>query len=140
VRERDRIARPYPQPSASREVVDRACDDPETHAIKLAEQRGDPARQRAIHEGLQQDGFSTVLALVHRDELAENGIGAVSARAPSLDPADQPLRPSPQRRIDEPLLRGCVQVDRAGRDVGAPRDFADSEVGISAAGDLAQGR
>ena len=78
-----------------REVIDRPCDDRKPYAIELAEECGDLARQRTVDERLEQDGFGSVLALVHRDELAEDRIRALTARAPSLDTADQPFRTAP---------------------------------------------
>jgi hypothetical protein len=139
VGERDGVARTDPEAAATGEVVDRPRDDPETHAVKLAEERGDLTGQRSVNERLEEDRFGAVLALMHRDELAEHRIRVFSARSPSLDTADQTLRPPPQRRIDEAFLRRRVQVDRAGSDVSASRHLAYPEVRVSAARDLAQG-
>jgi hypothetical protein len=139
MREGDRVARPHPQAAPAAEVVDRPGDDPEPNEVELAEKRRHISRERAVDERLEQHGLGAVLALVHRDELGEDGIRAFSAGAPSLDPADQPFRPSPQRGFDETFLRRCVKVDRARSDVGAPRDLAHSQVRIATARDLAQG-
>jgi hypothetical protein len=138
VRERDRVTRPHSEAATAGELVDRPRDDPKPHPVKLAEKRGDLARQSAIDERLEQDGLGAVLALVHRDELGEDGIRALAARSPALDPPDQPLRSAAQSGVDETFLRRCVQVHRAGRDVRAARDFANAEVRISAARDLAE--
>jgi hypothetical protein len=139
VREGDRVARAHPDAASAAQLVDRPRDDPKPHAVELAEERGDLARQRTIHKGLEQDGFGAVLALVHGDQLAEDRIRAFAAWTPSLDPADQSLRPPTQRRVDETLLRRCMQIDRAWSDVGASRHFGNPEVGVAAARDLAQG-
>src|SRR2546426_1064163 len=101
-RQRERVAGSDSEPAVPREVIDRSCDDREPYAVELAEEGRNLARQRSVNECLEQDGFGSVLALVHRDELAEDRIRALSARAPSLDPADQSFRTSPQRRLDEP--------------------------------------
>jgi hypothetical protein len=140
MREGDGVARSHPEPAPSREVVDRSSDDREANAIELAEQRGDVARQCAIHERLEEYRFRAVLTLVHRDELAKNGIGALSARPPSLDPADQPHCPSAERHLDKTLLCRRVQIDSARSDVGAARDLTDAQVGVSTARDLAECR
>jgi hypothetical protein len=95
MREGDRIARSNPQPASSGEIVDGPGNDREPHAVELAQERGDIARQRPIHERLEQNGFGAVLALMHRDELAEDGIRAFSARPPSLDAADQTFCSAP---------------------------------------------
>ena len=136
--ERDRVARPDPQAAATAEVVDGPRDDPEAYAVQLAEERCDLARQCSINEGLKEDRLGPVLALVHRDELREHCIRSLTARAPSLDPPDQTLGPSTQRRVDETLLRRRVQVDGAWCDVGASRHLAYAEIRVSAARDLAQ--
>jgi len=93
--ERDGIARANAKTAATGEVVDRARDDPESHAVELAEKRGDLARKRTVHECLEEDRFCSVLALVHRDELSEHGVRALTARAPSLDPSNQTLGAPP---------------------------------------------
>jgi len=138
VREGDGVARTHPQPSASREVVDRPRDDRQANAIELAKQGGDVARQSAIDEGLEEDGLRAVFPLVHRDELSQDGVGALSAWPPSLDPADQSLCPSAECHLDETFLRRCVEVDRPGSHMGASRDLGDAQVGVPTARDLAQ--
>jgi len=95
VGERDGIARANAKPAATGEVVDRPSDDPEAHSVQLAEKRGDLARKRTVHECLEEDRFGSVLALVHRDELSEHGVGVLTSWAPSLDPSDQTLGPPP---------------------------------------------
>jgi hypothetical protein len=139
VGERYGVARADPQPTMTAEIVDRPRDDPETYAVQLAEQRRDLARQRSVHEGLKEDRLGPVLALVHRDELGKHRIRGLTARAPSLDPSDQTLGPSAQRRVDETLLCRRVQIDGARRDMGASGDFADAELCVSAPRDLAEG-
>jgi hypothetical protein len=134
------VARPDAKAAATRKVVDRPRDDPEAHSVQLAKKRSDLARERAVNERLEKDRFRTILALVHRDELGEYGIRALSARAPSLDPSDQTQSPPAQRRVDETLLRRRVQVDRARGDVGSSRDLADAQLRVAASRDLAQGR
>jgi hypothetical protein len=106
--ERDGVARTDAKAASTCEVVDRPGDDPEAHSVQLAEKGRDLAWERAVHERLEEDRFRSVLTLVHRDELGEDGIGALSARAPSLDPSDQPLGASAQRRIHEALFRRRV--------------------------------
>ena len=138
--ERDGVARAHAKAASTGEVVDRPRDDPEAHAVQLAEEGRDLAGQCSIHERLEKDGLGPILALVHRDELGEHRIRCLSARAPSLDPTDQTLGPSTQRRVDETLLRRRVQVDRARCDVRASRNLADTELGVTAPRDLAQGR
>ena len=123
--ERDRVTRTHAQATPSSEVVDRPRDDSKPHTVKLAEERRDLARQRSVHEGLEEDRLRPILALVHRDELAEDGIRALTARTPPLDTADQTFSPSPQRRVDETFFCRRVQVDRAGSDVSASRHLAD---------------
>jgi hypothetical protein len=137
VGERDGIARPDAKASSTCEVVDRPRDDPEAHAVELAEERSDLSWERPVHERLEEDRFRSVLALVHRDELGEHGIGALSARAPSLDPSDQTLSTPSQCRVDKTLLRRRVEVDRARGDVSASRDFADAQLRVPPARDLA---
>src|SRR5439155_17861170 len=66
VSERDRVARANAKAPFAGEVVDRPRDDPKSDAVQLAEKRGDLARQRSVHEGLEKDRFRAVLALVHR--------------------------------------------------------------------------
>jgi len=140
VGERDRVARTHADPAAAGHVIDRPGDDPEPHAVELAEERGDLARERPVHERLEQNGFGAVLTLVHGDELAEDRIRAFPPGSPSLDAADQTFGSSPQRGVHESLLRRHVEVDRARSDVGASRYFAHPEVRIPAARDLAQCR
>jgi len=139
VGERYGVAGADPQATTTAEIVDRPRDDPETHPVQLAEQARDLARQRAVHEGLEEDRLGPVLALVHRDELGEHRVRGLTARAPSLDPPDQTLGPPAQRRVDETLLCWRVQVDGAGRDVGASRDFAHAKLRVPAPRDLAEG-
>jgi hypothetical protein len=138
VREGDGVARTDPNAAAAAQVVDRPRNDPEPNAVELAKERRDLTRQGAVDQRFEKDGFGAVLALVHRDELAEDGISVLSTRPPSFDAADQSFRPRAQRRFDETFLRRRMQVDGPGRDVGAPRDLAHPEVGVSAARDLAQ--
>lgn len=138
--ERDGIARANAKPAATGEVVDRPRDDPEADSVQLAEKRGDLARKRTVDEGLEEDRFGPVLALVHGDELGEHGVRALTARAPSLDPSDQALGAPPQRGVDETFLRRRVQVDRSRRYVSPSRDFADAELRVPAPSHLAQGR
>lgn len=137
--ERDRVARTDAEAAPTCEVVDRPCDDPEAHSVQLAEKGRDLAWERPVHKRLEEDRFRSVLTLVHRDELGEHGIGALSTRAPSLDPSDQTLGASAQRRVHQALLRRRVQVHRARSDMRASRDFADAELRIAAPRDLAQG-
>ena len=92
--QRDGVARPYAETTATGEVVDRPCDDPEAHSVELAKKRCDLAGERPIHQRLKQDRFRSVLALVHCDELGEHRVGRLTARAPSLDTSDQTLGPS----------------------------------------------
>src|SRR5437867_578599 len=125
VGERDRVTRTHAQATPSSEVVDRPRDDSKPHTVELAEERRDLARQRSVHEGLEEDRLRPILALVHRDELAEDGIRALTARTPPLDTADQTFSPSPQRRVDETFFCRRVQVDRAGSDVSASCHLAD---------------
>ena len=136
--ERDGVAWSDSETAVPREVIHRVRDDREAYAVELAEERRDLTGQRTVNERLQEHGFGAVLALVHGDELAKDRIRALSARAPSLDPADQCFGPSPQRRLDQTLFRGCVQVDRASSDVGASRHFTYPEVRVPATSDLAQ--
>jgi hypothetical protein len=140
VGERDRVARADPEAAATAEVVDRPRDYPEAHAVQFAQEGRDLARQRSVHERLEEDGFGAVLTLVHRDELAEYRVRGLTAGAPPLDAADQALRPSAQRRVDKTFLCWCVKVDRAWSDVRAARHLADAQLRVSAAGHLAQGR
>ena len=137
--ERDGVARPDPKPATARQIVDRSRDDRETYTVELAQERSDLARQRPVNERLEEHRFGPVLAFVHRDELAEHGVGALTAGAPPLDPADQTLGSSPQRRVDETFLCRGVQVDGARSDVSAPRHLAYAEVRIASARDLTQG-
>ena len=137
MREGDRVARTHADPAAAGEVIDRPRDDSKTHAVELTEERRDLARQRPVHQRLEQDGLGAILALVHRDELSEDRIRTFSAGPPSLDPADQALRPAAQCRVDEALLCWRVEVHRSRRHMGTPRHFADPEVRISAPRDLA---
>src|SRR5919198_4135043 len=139
VRQRDRVARPHAQAAAPRELVDRPGDDPKAYAVELAEERRDLARERAVDERLQEDGLGAVLALVHRDELTEDSIRGLPAWPPTLDSADESLRPSPQRGIHETLLRRRMQIDGPWRHVRSPRDFAHAQVRESAARHLTQG-
>ena len=103
--ERDGVARPHAETTATTEVVDRPRNDAEAHSVELAEQSSDLARERAVHERLEEYRFRSVLALVHCDELGEHGVGRLTARAPSFDTSDQTLGPSTQRRVDEALFR-----------------------------------
>src|SRR5438477_6356375 len=137
VRERDRVARTHPEPAPPGEIVHRPRDSRETNAVELAKQRGDVARQSAVDERLEQHRFGPVLAFVHRDELSEDRISAFTPWPPSLDPSDQPLRPSTQCDLDKAFLRGRVEVDGPGCNMGAPRDLGHAQVGIPAARDLA---
>jgi len=75
----DRVAAPHTHPAASRQIVQRARDYSQTHRVELLQKRGDISWQRAVDERFQKDGLSAVLALVHRDQLAEHGVGALAA-------------------------------------------------------------
>jgi hypothetical protein len=74
---------------------------------------------------------------VHRDELRKHRIRALTARTPSVDPADQAFGPSSQRCVDKSFLCRRVQVHGARCDVGASRDLADAQLGVAAPRDLA---
>jgi hypothetical protein len=137
VGERDGIAGPDAKAASTCEVVDRPRDDAETHSVQLAEKGGDLSWERAVDERLEEDRFRSVLTLVHRDELGEHGIGALSARAPSLDPSDQTLGTPSQCRVDKTFLRRRVEVDRSRGDMSASRDFADAQLRVPPARDLA---
>ena len=136
--ERDGVARADSQAAATTKVVDRPRDDPEAHAIELAKERRDLARQRPVHQRLKENGLGSIFAFVHRDELGEHRIRGLTARAPSLDTTDQTLGTSAQRGVDKTLLRRRVKVDGPRRDVRASRDFADAELRVTAPRDLAQ--
>ena len=138
--ERDRVARADAKAATTREVVDRPRDDPEAHSVELAKQCGDLARERSVHERLEEDRFRSVLALVHCDQLGEDGVGALSARTPSLDPSDQTLGPSPQGRVDEAFFCRRVQVDRARGDVSPSRDLGHAQLRVSASRYFPQSR
>src|SRR5207249_8548778 len=120
------------------EVHERPPVDRETYAVERAEQRRDLAGQCAVDQGLQEDGLGPVFALVHRDELAEDGIRTLTARTPSLDAADESFGAAPERGIDKLLLCRHVEVDGSRGNVGAPRHFAHAHLGVPAARDLAQ--
>ena len=135
--ERDRVSRSHAQLAAAPEVVQRPADDPEPHHVELSEKRGDVLRQRTVNERFEKDRLSSVLALVHRDELGEHGVRTLSTWPPAFDATDQSVGARSQRGLDQDLLRRRVEVHGAGRDVRALRDLADAEARITAASDLA---
>ena len=124
--ERDRVARPNTECAATREFVERARDDRETHRVELLQESGDVTRQRTVDERLEEHGLRTVLTLVHCDELAKHRVRALPARSPAFDTANEPFGTTAKRRFDEALLCRRVEVHGARRDVRATRDIVDA--------------
>ena len=75
MRKRDRIACAHAKIALPAEVVERSRDDLEADPVQLAKQRCNMARERSVDEGLEEDRLGAVLALVHRDQLAEDDVG-----------------------------------------------------------------
>ena len=75
---------------------------------------------------------------MHRDQLAENSVGALTARPPALDAADERFGAHAEGALDEPLFRRGVEIDGPRRDVRATRDINHAQIGESPASHLAQ--
>ena len=137
MRERDRVGSANAQRAAAREVVHRPRDEREPHVVEIPQRRSDDPRQRAVDERLEQHRFQPVLAVMQRDQLVENGLGRLRPGTPALDPRDLAAGASPQRLLDETLLRCGMKVESSWGNVCATRDVRHAERVVAAPSDLA---
>ena len=137
MRECDGIAGSDAQSATAREVVHRPRDEREPHVVEISQRCGGDARQRAVHERLEQHRLETVLAVVQRDQLVENGLGRLRPRPPTVYARDLGGGAASQGLLDETLLRRGVQIERARRHMRAPRHVGHAQRVVAAACDLA---
>jgi len=123
--------------SVTHKIGRRVTDGSEPRAVEIAQRRGGGARQRAVHERLEQHRLEAVFAMVQRDQLVENGLGRVRPRPPAINASDLGRGATPQGLLDETLLRRCVQIQGARRHVCAPRDVGHAQRVVAVARDLA---
>ena len=109
--EPDRVVARDREGSHPLEAVDRARDDREAHPIERAQDRGRGRRPRR-DEGLEEEAFRPVRALVQRDELVEDAVGGRGRWLPPLHAPPERGGTAPQRAVDERVRFGAATEAR----------------------------